>query len=70
MPQVKKRKVPRCPFYQKMQRSVTDSFLCTGSGFWEPCERYEECLAWEERHGVPEPYIPAEPKRPFVSEAA
>ncbi len=71
MPKTSKRDA-RCPrgLYSQLQRSVTSSFLCTGDEFWDPCPEYPRCLARELQYGVPEPHIPAEPKRPFVSEAA
>lgn len=59
-----------CVFYQKLQRSVEDSFLCVGDDDWPPCEDFGYCWALEQVHGVPKPHVPAEPKRPFVSEAA
>jgi hypothetical protein len=67
MPPKKKR---HCPFYQKMQRSVRDSFLCTGGEFWDPCSKFKVCLENERKHGVPEPWVPNAPKDKSESEKA
>jgi len=47
-----------CTFYQKMQRSAKDSFLCVGGGFWDRCADYAVCRLLEIRFGEPKPYVP------------
>jgi hypothetical protein len=58
-PKGKRKKEKRnCALYQKLQRSVKRSFLCTGGEFWEPCSKFEACLKLETVNGVPPPWDP------------
>lgn len=62
MPKMYKGKGEHCVFYSKMQRSVRDSFLCTGGKIWDPCPDYKLCRLLEIRNGEPKPYVPPESK--------